>query len=350
MEKKKIPYTLHILFWSIGFITWCFWVRARIEIFARFVDGYKNIGYYIHTNDHQLGWYILISAGKVILIIVSIYLLPSFGFRKSAFYRFIILLAILMSLEYLATRSYYLYLRSSISGGFRLDWDYDFLSVLSIYLFCGILSAVLVAAKNWVEEYHNLKTLYNAHQAYQQLRKKLDPHFIFNTLNNMYDIALISGNEKIQSSLLHLTETLRYALKSSNKEDVPISVELSAIKSYIELQKERFEANEIDLDVSISIDNPNRKISPLIILNYIENAFEHGYKYGQKCIISIGISEKNGQLNLHVKNSNHARRKNENGGNLKTKKLLEIKYLGKHKLNIENNKNFYSLHLWIQLA
>lgn len=138
MEKKKIHYSFHVLFWSIGFIIWCFWVQARIETFAHFVDGHKNIGYYVRTNDYQLGWYILISVSKAILVIVSIYFLPSFGFGKATFYRFSILLTILMSLEYLAARGYCLYLQSNLSRGFKLDWDYDFFSVLSIYLFSGI--------------------------------------------------------------------------------------------------------------------------------------------------------------------------------------------------------------------
>ncbi len=348
INKRNLYY---FLFWSMCFVMWCFWVQERIDIFSGFADEYKNIGYYIDTNDDQLSWYVLVTIGKAVFLITIVhYILPNFGFHSAAFTRIFILSLMMVGLEYLAAKGYFWYLKSDISGDLRISWNYGFFDVFSVYLGYGLSSVILVAAKNWMEEYQNLKSLYSSQQAYTQLRKKLDPHFIFNTLNNMYEVAVTSGEEKIQQSLLHLTDTLRYTIGSSDKDDVPVSEEISAIESYIELQKERFDSKEVHLGVDISIDNPQLRISPLIMLNYIENAFEHGYKHGLSSSIYIDLSEKNGQLDLYVKNTNRARRNNENGGNVKTKKLLRIRYPGRHGLKIDNTEDYYSLHLWMQVA
>lgn len=339
-----------LLFWSICLVIWYFWVQERIEIFSMFVDEYKNIGYYINTNGQQLGWYLFISIGKLVFSLLTIYhLVPRFGFRGQTFARIIVLMLILVGLEYIGAKSYFQYLKHNIFGDFKIDWNYGFFDVIGVYLVFGFFSTTLVAAKNWLEEYQNLKYLYRSQQAYIQLRKKLDPHFIFNTLNNMYEIAVTSGEEKIQRSLLHLTDTLRYTIESSGKEEVPLSTEISAIKSYIELQKEKFDSKEVELDVNISAGNPRLRISPLILLNYIENAFEHGYESGKPNSISIHLAEKAGQIHLYIKNTNHAHRKNENGGNIKTKKLLNMKYHGKHKLRLDNSENYHILNLWMQV-
>ena len=316
-----------------------------------FKDHYKNIGYYINTNDYQLDWYLIISFGKMCFVLMTIYhLLPRFGFSYPLFVRIITWLLVLLSLEYLVAKSYFLYLDSRTTGNFRIDWDYDFLSVLGTYILLGFASITLVASKNWLEAYQNLKSLYRTEQAYLQIQKKLNPHFIFNTLNNMYEIAVTSQEEKIQNSLLYLTDVLRYTIESSGTEEVSLSTEVSAIKSYIELQKEKLDLKEVTLDVSIDINNPILRISPLILLNYIENAFEHGQKNGKPSNISIALKEKHGDIHLNIKNTNLALKKNVSGGNAKTQKILEMKYPGKHKIKIDSSENYYNLYLWIQGA
>lgn len=348
MKQREI--LTHIAIWTIALAFWFFWVDSRIEIFDLFIDHYKNIGYVVDTNDHQLGWYILISLYKAILLLILIYhLIPKFGFSRTLVFRTLIWFLSAITAEYVTIRFYFAWMKPEDSSYYRLDWSYDFYSILSIYFILILIGFIVYAAKNWVMEYRKLKELYQTQKSYETLKEQLNPHFLFNTVNIFYEIAVNEGNERLQNGILNLTKTLRYTIESSELDKVPLSQEIEAIQSFIELQKERMDQDEVDLVTSFQIEDPEIKITPLIVLNFVENAFIHGYRYGERSMIHINLTENQNSLQLSIENTNLARKINDQGGNDKTIKILKLNYPGRHKLEMNKVDNCYKTKLWIQL-
>ncbi len=347
-SKEKL---FHIIFWACAFIAWIFWVEARIDLFSWFVDGYKDLGYVVTTNDKQLGWYIILSLLRGSYLILVLYFL---GEKLSITKKEILLapfwLAGFLSLDYLVCKGYYLFLSSSSQEGFRLTWSYDLFAITGIYLSLLLVGWTLKSARNWIVEFKNLKKLHQTQKSYDTLQRQLNPHFIFNTINSFYDIAVEEGNERIQSSILNLTETLRYSLDQSNKSKVSLFKEIDAIKSYIALQKERLGLEELELSTSFPSLNDDMDITPMILLNYVENAFQHGYQYGKASSINIDLIQNGNEIHFKIENSDHSLRANEDGGNAKTKRILELNYPGHHKLETRKEDGLYKLDLWMNLG
>ncbi|WP_300569452.1 histidine kinase [Flavobacterium sp.] len=107
----------------------------------------------------------------------------------------------------------------------------------------------------------------------KMLRSQLNPHFLFNTLNNIYSLS-VDNSPKTSSAIGKLSEILDYVLYKCNTDFVPISAEMQLINDYIELEKLRYDERlEVHLDSSVAIEN---QVPPLIFLSLVENAFKHG--------------------------------------------------------------------------
>lgn len=347
---KKLEKIFHVLFWVIAFVIWIFWVRERIEIFESFIDQYKNIGYYVSTNDHQLEWYLIISIFRLIfLILIMYFIIPKYGYGRLSIIRSIIFLFLTISVEYVVARVYYYSLSTSNDSLLRLVWDYNFFYVFTAFLCVLILGWSLKSAFSWITEYRNILKSYQEKQSYEKLWDQLNPHFLFNTINGFYDIAIAEGNEKMQHAILNLTTTLRYTIDYSASDTVSLTKEVEAIESYLALQRLRFGDERLDLKSTIQVEHPHAQIAPLILLNYVENAFVHGIENGKDSKVTIKVIEKDYRLNLKIENTDHSQRSKDMGGNEKVKKILELKYPGRHGLKIQKKDKFFILDLWIQL-
>lgn len=320
-------------------------------MFDLFVDGYKNVGYIVDTNTYQLTWYLVISITKLLLVLAILYrIIPRYGFRKMAILQSLGLMLILQALEWGYCRALFTILEGTIGGDDRMVWNYNILMNLQIYGLFTIAAWVCSSAYHWLVEYQTLRTLRQDQKSFIQLKEQLNPHFIFNALNNLYEIALREEHLVLQEGILDFTETLRYTIDYSNKKEVSLSNEIEAIKSFISLQKHRIDPNELELLTRFQYSDGPPLITPLVLLNYVENAFKHGYSYGKPSTISIEIIEDNGHVQLNIKNTNHANSNNTEGGNIKNLALLNLNYPNKYKLNVSNTKEFYRLELWIDLS
>jgi two-component system LytT family sensor kinase len=132
------------------------------------------------------------------------------------------------------------------------------------------------------------------------LKSQINPHFFFNTLNNIYSLA-IQKSEKTPEAIVKLSELMRYIIYDTDKDKVPLVKEIDYIRNYIELEKLRLRDNA---DIRFVVDgNPAEKlIEPLLLLPFIENAFKHGIGYHQAITVSIRISIQDSRLNLLVEN------------------------------------------------
>lgn len=160
------------------------------------------------------------------------------------------------------------------------------------------------------------------------LKNQLNPHFLFNSLNNISSLIYLDG-DKAQDSIGRLSDLLRYAIYESEKKFVHLQKEIEFIRNYIELMILRCNDNtEISFD--FSCDNPNMPIPPLVLISFIENAFKHGVSAAKKSFITISIIEKEGVVTFICENSNHAKSESDHSGNgiglTNTRKRLDMIY------------------------
>ena len=184
----------------------------------------------------------------------------------------------------------------------------------------------------------------------QLLKAQLHPHFLFNTLNNMYGFAL-NQSDKTPGMILRLSSLLSYMLYECKGEEVLLEKELEVMKDYIDLEKERY-GDKLDISVSMSGDIEDKFISPLLILPFLENAFKHGTseQLGRPWM-SVDISVKESLLKCKVVNSkNEHVPYHENGvGIQNVRKRLELIYPGKYDLKLRDDGDFFVVSLMLHL-
>ena len=183
------------------------------------------------------------------------------------------------------------------------------------------------------------------------LKAQINPHFLFNTLNSIYSLAIIKSDD-VASSIVKLSNMMRYVLSESSNEFVILEKEIEYIRNYIELQQIRF-GNFIQFDCIISGDQKNKTIAPLILIPFIENAYKHGGNAEENSAIKIKIEITESQLILLVKNNKVVVQRSEelkSGlGVENTKNRLQYIYPTKHSLIINDTEKEYSVSLTLNL-
>ncbi len=186
----------------------------------------------------------------------------------------------------------------------------------------------------------------------KNLRNQLNPHFLLNTLNNIY--ALIAFDpEKAQEAVGELSKLLRHALYDNQKHFVPLYKEVEFINNYINLMKMRV-TNNVKINTSINIDeDDSTPIAPLIFISLIENAFKHGISQAGDGEIGISITNNDGIIACEITNTNHPKRDNDKSGSgiglEQVAKRLELMYPGHYTwekgLDSATNKYFSKITL-----
>ena len=184
------------------------------------------------------------------------------------------------------------------------------------------------------------------------LKSQINPHFLFNALNNIYSMSIMQSS-KTSESILDLSNMLRYVLYECEQPEVFLEKEIAYIKDYIRLFTLK-SSREFDIKLDINIQNHNLKIAPMILIPFIENAFKHGNieaRAGSYIIIEIN-SESN-KINFKVENSlpKSPKQKDSVGGIglVNVKKRLNILYPNTHELKIEATNSSYSVQLNIEV-
>lgn len=183
------------------------------------------------------------------------------------------------------------------------------------------------------------------------LKAQINPHFLFNTLNSLYALSLVKSDDA-PNAILKLSSIMRYVVTESSKEKVSLKSELDYISDYIDLQKLRLTKNtQIDYKIYGSVEN--QAIAPLLFIPIIENCFKYGVNQTENVVIKIHISVDNNEILLETFNKKVAKNISElektETGIINTQKRLDILYLNKYKLNIENTDSDYKVQLKINL-
>ena len=174
------------------------------------------------------------------------------------------------------------------------------------------------------------------------LKYQVQPHFLFNTLNNIY--ALVETSPTLAKESIHtLSKMMRYLLHDSSNNKVPIVKEIKFLERYIDLMQLRVSAN-LKLKKSFPIINQPIQIAPLLLISFIENAFKHGIDATQPSFIHIDLSIDNDSINYSVINSSFPEKEEvtDSGIGLENlNKRLALLYPNKYKLVTKNDDNQY---------
>ncbi len=189
------------------------------------------------------------------------------------------------------------------------------------------------------------------------LRAQIQPHFLFNSLNSIYGLVL--ENEEASKIIIQLSNLLRFSLYDSAKGNITLKEEIDFLTNYIFLEKMRHKESRVQIEYDFDqVESLEKTIKPLILINFIENAFKHGVNASIKHVwVKIVMTEKDGILTFRVSNNkpaNTVRKKTveqTNGGlGLKNvRRRLELEYPTRYSLDIKETEDIYEAALVIKL-
>lgn len=299
---------------------------------------------------------------------VIYFLIPHFLFQKKyvhfilSYFGFIIVFSLLISLPY----EYFgvnLILNENRWSSFEEYVKLTFLWTIVVQFMITGLASTIKIAKNWlwvIQEKQRIEKdkieieLKLRESELKFLKAQIHPHFLFNTLNNLYGLTL-EKSDMASEVVVKLSEMLDYMLYECNENLVPLVKEIKLLENYIALEKIRHDES---LDIALTIDGQlkNLKIAPLILLPFIENAFKHGMsKQADNKWLHINIKVEDLILKYSVNNSkelaeNIANQVSEGIGLENLKKRLGLQYKNDFKLDIINSENEFKAYLELKLA
>lgn len=182
------------------------------------------------------------------------------------------------------------------------------------------------------------------------LKSQVNPHFLFNTLNNLYGLAL-EKSDKTPGLILKLSGMLRYTIYQGKNDFSKLKDEISYLDDYIELQQVRFH-KKVDIKFNQSFDGSDHQISPLLLIMLLENAYKHGVeKLTGDAFVNIDLKVKDEQMYFSIKNNyDESEAIGEPGIGLKNlKRRLDLVYPNKHNLTINKQHDVYQVILELDL-
>lgn len=185
----------------------------------------------------------------------------------------------------------------------------------------------------------------------QALKSQIHPHFLFNTINNLYALAR-KKSDKTAPVALKLANLLRYVLYESAKPAVTVESEIKNLLDYVELEKLRFDEDRLHVTMDVELDDPKHLITPMLMLPLVENAFKHGVSEKRsEAWVNMSFLLKSNILNIRIENSRESETKvNPRGIGLRNvQRQLELLYPGRYTFQISGTDDTFVADLQIQL-
>ncbi len=187
------------------------------------------------------------------------------------------------------------------------------------------------------------------------LKSQINPHFLFNTLNNLYALTL-KKSDLAPEIVLKLSEMMRYMLYECNEKQVLLSKEVNYLQNYLDLEALR-QGKNVEINFKVNGDVGDKKIAPLMFIPFIENSFKHGLSHHiNKGFVNISLDVDEDTVHLYIENSkpdslphqNHSR-KSGGIGLVNVRRRLDLLYPGQYELRIQDAPKTYGVHLTISL-
>lgn len=254
-------------------------------------------------------------------------------------------------------------------------YTFRLLGVL-VYLFIGVLSYVFIRGTlHWSTRWHLYlfvlpsilgigsafirwfffvenqqlqRRFFNQSAELSTLRSQINPHFLFNSLNTLFAVALQENAEKTANGIQKLGDMMRFMLHENHQERIPLSKEVEYLQNYIDLQRMRLDESQ-NIEIRVNLQQPDREIylAPMLLNPFVENAFKHGISFRQPSWIYITLTLDAQKIYFKVHNSVQANQseveeQEESGVGLENvKKRLELIYPNRYTLEIQQSEQDY---------
>ncbi|ASK29312.1 histidine kinase [Chryseobacterium sp. T16E-39] len=224
-----------------------------------------------------------------------------------------------------------------------------FNSFMDLIFMVGLVFGIeITRQKNVLKDQISMLKAEKLDQELTMLKAQINPHFLFNTLNNIYGMAIKKADET-PDAILQLSKVMRYNIYEAAEKNISLEKDVENIKDFIQIQKIRH--HHLSVIFNEDIDRPSQEISPLILIQFVENAFKHGVSESiGNSFITISIKLKNGILNYTIENSKE-KKTSGNSTRIGLKNIhrqLELLY-PKHSLIVEDKNDRYIVQLTIDL-
>ncbi|RNC83230.1 MAG: hypothetical protein ED557_11035 [Balneola sp.] len=230
---------------------------------------------------------------------------------------------------------------------------HEIFGIMAVYL---AISSMIEFSKSWFGRKETELKLAQLQEEktfseLKALRAQINPHFLFNNLNTIYGEAL-KKSEKAPSMILKLSSILRYIVENMDKDIVPLSAEIEYLKEFINLQKERI-SNPRRVAFSVHGKFDDLSIAPLLLVNFVENAFKHGSTTEETDQISFNLSVMDKTLTFRSvntkSNSRNLEATSSGTGIQNVKKRLDLLYADRHSLEIKEDNYTYDVTLSLRM-
>jgi LytS/YehU family sensor histidine kinase len=295
----------------------------------------------------------------MILVYVNLYyLIPRFILKKK-YKRYVLFFIISLGLFYvIRTELIYLFINENVwpeseSPQKAYSFNHIIVVVLSGIYEVGLVTTIKLTA-DWISERKRVEKLEKMQLSSElkYLRTQIQPHFFFNTLNNLYALTL-KKSDNAPRMILKLSEMMQYVLYDVKGSKASLLKEINHINNYIDIEQLRFEDN-IDVEMDITGDIEDINIPALLLLSFVENAFKHGVKENDKLKISMSFEVLNNKyLAFTLTNNFNVKANREVGrgiGNENAKRRLNLLFSDNFILDSKVEGDIYKLFLKIPVS
>ncbi len=336
IADEKYRWWFHLAFWFFIYID---------EIFALLglTDSPK-------LNGNKL---LLLFIIDVITVYFNLYvLIPAFFLQNKLFqYVTFTIITILLNVE----GSFLVKVYSSSAQYLELPTQSTVSMLLTDLIYTMFMLATAIGAnslRRFIISQEKIKDMENTNLRTELkfLKDQINPHFLFNSLNNIY-VQTRKRPKEASESILLLSDILRYQLYDCAQEEVRLEKEINYLKNYLEL--DRIRKSETELNFSVKGQVQNQMVAPYLFNTFVENAVKHGLSNKKNSYIDILFDVKDKEVEFKIRNSVAKKKKGQKqpgGIGLKNvKRRLELMYPKKHKLDIINQADFYQVYLKLNL-
>jgi two-component system LytT family sensor kinase len=346
MKKLTVQIVIHIAAWAC-FLTlpFVFYPRPRdISFSERYLSAFFILNNILLISFYYVNTYLII---------------PKLLDKKKFLSYTLIILGLMIFYGFFPHINHYLFgnqpsalPRPNANPGRPRNFQQPFLSAGNMLLFLLILvfSTGIKVINQWLQSEQRNKEIANEKLKAELsfLKAQINPHFLFNTLNNIYALAS-SQSEHTAAAVMKLSSIMRYVLSEARNDMVPLEKEILFTTHYIELQKMRL-TDKTSIDFTVKGDPIGRQIAPLLLLPFVENAFKYGISTRESSPIRILLEIKEDSMYFSVVNHKHINTslklaENTGIGINNTKRRLDLLYENRHTLTIDDKAGEFTVNL-----
>jgi len=350
MEKRIVQIIIHIAAW-VCFLMVPFVFYPRPREFSFFTEKYF-LGSFIITNSLLITFYYL----------NTFFFIPKWLDQKKFLIYGLIILVLLIFFGCLPRIYHYFFngWQSPPPGprpsGRPRNFQQPLLQPgnIAVFLLIFVFSTGIKVINQWLRSEQRNKEIANekVNAELSFLKAQINPHFLFNTLNNIYALAS-AQSEKTAPAVMKLSSIMRYVLTEARNDLVPLEKEIQFTTHYIELQKMRL-TDKSSITFNVKGDPLGRQIAPLLLLPFVENAFKYGVSTREVSPICILLEIKKDSMYFSVTNHKHISTllktaDNTGIGIQNTRRRLDLLYPDKYDLAIDDGPVEFTVHLNIHV-